>query len=178
MAISRNTKESQVTSLSELLSSAKLTTFAEYAGVSVAELQELRRAAREAGVTIRVVKNRLVKVAMQQTEPLKGADTSLLTGQLLYAISETDEVAPAQTLARFAKTHEALHLKGGFGHDGHVFDEAAITQLAALPTKDQLRGQLVGTVAGPLTGTLGALTGTMRAVLYALNARIEQLERA
>lgn len=178
MAISRDTKQTQVSALSDLLNDAKLTAFAQYEGLSVAELQELRRAARANNVTIKVVKNRLVRVAMQQNDSLKKADTSLLKGQLLYAISAKDEVAPAQTLATFAKTHDALKLAGGFNADGSALNETDVKALAALPTKDQLRGQLAGTIAGPLSGLASVLSGNMRGVLYALNARIEQLETA
>src|SRR5688572_15852580 len=108
MAISRDKKQSLVTELADLLSNAKMTAYAQYQGLSVADLQALRRTARENGVIIKVVKNRLVRVAMQQTDALKQTETGALTGQLLYAISSEDEVAPAQVLATFAKTHDAL----------------------------------------------------------------------
>lgn len=96
MAISRDKKQSLVGELTDLLSAAKMTVFAKYEGLSVADLQTLRRAAREQGVTIKVVKNRLVRVAMQHTDALKSTETGAMTGQLLYAISSEDEVAPAR----------------------------------------------------------------------------------
>lgn len=176
MAISRDTKNTQVAAVSELLESSKMTAFATYEGVSVAEVQALRRTAREAGVTIKVVKNRLVRVAMEQSETYKKTDTSLLKGQLLYAVSADDETAPAQVLATFAKAHPALKLAGGFDDEGTALDEARIKALASLPSKDQLRGMLVGTIAAPLTGMVGVLSGNVRSVLYALKARQEQLE--
>lgn len=178
MAISRDTKQNQVSVLRSLLSDSKLTAFAQYDGLSVADVQELRRAARQNGVAIKVVKNRLMRVAMQDVPALKGSDTSLLKGQLLYAISTEDEVAPAQTLAAFAKKHDALRLAGGFSLEGNALNEAEIKALAALPTKDQLRGQLAGTIAGPLSGLASVLSGNLKGMLYALNARIKQLENA
>lgn len=178
MAISRDKKQSLVSELGELFSNAKMTAYAHYDGLTVAQLQDLRRAARENNVTIKVVKNRLVRVAMQQSDALKSTDTGALQGQLLYAISSEDEVAPAQTLATFAKTNEALKLAGGFDKAGTLFDEAAIKQLAALPTKDQLRAQVAGTISAPLTGIASVLSGNLRGILYALNARVEQLEKA
>lgn len=176
MAITRQTKESQVAELAGLLGTAKLTAFAAYQGLTVKELQSLRRAAREAGVTIKVVKNRLVRVALSQTEQLKSVDTSLLTGQMLYAISSEDEVAPAQVLAKFGKEHEALKLIGGIDATGTLLEEADIKALANLPTKDQLRGILVGTIAAPLSGFVNVLAGNVRGVLNVLNARAEALE--
>src|SRR5688572_9332759 len=118
MAITRQKKETQVDELAQLLGDAKLTAMAAYQGLTVKELQSLRRAATEAGVTIKVVKNRLVRVAITQNAQLKDLDTSLLKGQLLYAISATDEVAPAQVLAKFAKEHPAMQLVGGFDAAG------------------------------------------------------------
>jgi|SRR5687767_11513355 large subunit ribosomal protein L10 len=176
MAISRQTKETQVAELAELLANAKLTAFAAYQGLSVKELQTLRRAAREAGVTIKVVKNRLVRIALSQSETLKNVEASALKGQLLYAIGSDDEVAPAQVLAKFAKEHEALQLLGGIDATGTVLDQADVKVLADLPSKDQLRGILVGTLAAPLSGFVNVLAGNVRGVLNVLNARAEALE--
>lgn len=175
MAISKETKSTQVAELTDLITSAKMTVGAKYTGLSVADMQELRAKAREAGVTIKVVKNRLVRVAMKSSDTFKNTDTSLLTDQLVYAMSSEDEVAPAQVLAQFAKTHDALKLVCGFDADGNALDTARVTALANLPTKDQLRGQLVSVIAGPLTGVMGVLSGNLRSVMYVLNARAEQL---
>jgi large subunit ribosomal protein L10 len=176
MAISKDKKTSLVAEFAELLSTSKMTVGAQYDGLTVADLQQLRREARESGITIKVVKNRLVRVALSENPTYKDADTSLLTGQLLYAISDSDEVAPAQVLAKFAKTHDPLKLVCGFDADGNSLDTARVTALANLPTKDQLRGMLVGTIAGPLSGVVGVLSGNLRSVMYTLNARAEKLE--
>src|SRR5258708_8486105 len=120
MAISRQKKQTQVSELVALLGNAKLTAVAKYQGLTVKELQSLRRAATAADVTIKVVKNRLVRVAMGQVAGLKDSDSSLLEGQLLYAISSADEVAPAQVLARFAKEHEALQMVTGYNTEGLI----------------------------------------------------------
>lgn len=176
MAISRQTKETQVAELADLLSTAKLTVLAEYKGLTVKELQSLRRAARENGVTIKVVKNRLVRVALAQSKNLKDVDTSSMKGQLLYAMSSEDEVAPAQSLAKFAKEHDALHMIAAIDAAGTLLAEADVKALASLPTKDQLRGMLVGTLAAPLSGFVNVLAGNIRGVLNVLNARAEALE--
>ena len=91
MAISRDKKQTLVAELTELLKDAKGTAFARYQTLTVADLQELRKAAREAGVVIKVVKNRLVRVALQEIDTYKETDTSLLVGQLVYAVSAEDE---------------------------------------------------------------------------------------
>src|SRR5687767_11966406 len=102
MAISRDKKETLVAELADLFADAKGAVGATYTGLSVADMQELRGQAREQGVVIKVVKNRLVRVALSQNDKFKAADTALLGGQLVYAFSSDDEVAPAQTLAKFA----------------------------------------------------------------------------
>ena len=84
MAISRDKKQALVSELSDILLSSKMTVAAKYDGTSVADLQALRRKAREAGVGIKVVKNRLVVTAMKQSSQFKDTDISLLNGQLLY----------------------------------------------------------------------------------------------
>ena len=89
MAISKAKKDTLVADLTALLQDAKLTAFARYQGLTVAELQDLRKAAREAGVKIKVVKNRLVRVAMNEIAVYQDTDTTNLVGQLIYAISSS-----------------------------------------------------------------------------------------
>jgi len=171
MAISRDKKQTLVTELSETLGSAKMTAFASYAGLTVADLQELRRAARAQGVTIKVVKNRLVRVALQQSEALKNADTSSLTGQLVYAMSAEDEVAPAQALAAFAKTHEALKLQGAISSEGKLLDETEVKALATLPSKNELIAQVIATLASPVNDVMNGLSGNLHALLDGIEAK-------
>ncbi|MBC7746677.1 50S ribosomal protein L10 [Pedobacter sp.] len=175
MAISRDKKRSLVSEFSEALASSKMTVAASYAGVSVAELQELRRTARESGVTIKVIKNRLVRVALEQSDTFKKADTSLLQGPLLYALSAVDEVAPAQVIAAFAKKHPQMELIAGFDASGASLDTAAVKVLADLPTKDQLRGMVVSTIAAPLTQMLGVLNGAQRGFAQVLSQHSEKI---
>ena len=171
MAISRDKKQTVVDELSELLGNAKMTAFAAYEGLTVADLQELRRAAREQGVTIRVVKNRLVRVALQQSEALKNADISALKGQLIYAISAADEVAPAQTLANFAKTHEALKLTGAISAEGKLLGEAEVQALATLPSKNELIAQVMATLTSPVNDVMNGLSGNLHALLDGIEAK-------
>lgn len=170
MAISRDKKQTVVSDLGQLLGDAKLTAFASYQGLTVADLQQLRRAAREQNVTIKVVKNRLVRVAMQQTSNLKDADASTLKGQLLYAIGD-DEVAPAQLLAKFAKTHEALKLVGGVSAEGKMLDTAEVNALATMPSKNELIAQVMATLASPVHDVLGGLSGNLHALLDGIEAK-------
>ncbi len=175
MAVTRNKKNTLVAKLVELFATAKSTVGATYTGLSVADLQELRAAARNSDVVIKVAKNRLIRVALSENDKFKTADTSLLTGQLIYAFSSVDEVAPAQVLAKFAKSHPELKLVAGFDGSGASLDTAMVTAIAELPTKDQLRGQLVSVIAAPLTGFLGVANGAQRGFAQVLSQRSEAL---
>lgn len=158
MAISRDKKQTLVAEVEQLIREAKAVVSATYAGITVQNLQELRKAARENNVTIKVVKNRLVKVAMKNIDTLKDVDASSLQGQLIYAFSNDDEIAAAQVLGKFAKEHPEVQLVGSFANDGTVMDAATVTTLSELPSKDQLIGQIVETLLSPLHGITGGLT--------------------
>ncbi len=175
MAISRDKKQELVTELNELFANAKSTAVASYPGVTVAEMQELRKLAREENITIKVVKNRLVKVAMGNNANLKNADTTLLKGQLIYAFSSEDEVAPAQILAKFGKTNPSIELVAGFDSIGTSYNTAEVKALASLPTKDQLRGQVASVIAAPLTQFLGVANGAQRGFAQVLSQRAESI---
>lgn len=168
MAISRDKKQALVEELTNLLSDAKMTVFAQYNGVDVASLQQLRRAAREQGVTIKVVKNRLVRVALSKIDGLKDVTTTDMKGQLLYAISSEDEVAPAQVLAKFAKDHPEIVFAGGFSGEGATLSAAQVTDLAKLPSKNQLIGEVVAQLLSPVNDVTNALSGNLHALLDGL----------
>ncbi len=157
MAISKAKKQTLVAELNELLTDAKMAVFAQYTGLSVQDLQVLRRAAREQGVIIKIVKNRLVRVAMSQIEALKATATDALKGQILYAFSNADEVVPAKVLADFAKTHPQLQLVGAVSAVGVNLDTAETTALAQLPSKNDLIAQVVATLQSPVNDVVNAL---------------------
>ncbi len=171
MAISKAKKDTLVADLTTLLSDAKLTAYARYQGMTVADLQELRKVARENGVKIKVVKNRLVRVAMNEIGVYKDTDTTGLVGQLIYAISSEDEVAPAKILAEFAKSHPALELAGGFNDTGKALDQAEITTLAKMPSKNELIAQVVAQLLSPATDSISALTGGLSGIVSGLEAK-------
>lgn len=176
MALTRQKKEKLVDKTAKMLAESKMTVVARYQGTSVATLQDLRRQARDSQTTVRIIKNRLVKRALSEVEPLKPTDTAFLTGQLMYAFNAHDEVAPAQVIARFAKEEPQLQFVAGIMADGTVLSADDVGQLAALPTKEQLRGQLIGLIASPLSGFVGVLGGNARSILNVLSAREKQLQ--
>lgn len=171
MAITRDKKNTLVAEMSDALQEAKMTVFAQYQGLSVADIQELRRSARESGVVIKVIKNRLVRVALGSTDTYKNTDTSALGGQLLYALSATDEVAPAQVLNTFAKTHPALVFAGAFSGDGATLSADEVKALASLPSKNQLIAEVVTQLLSPVHDITNALSGNLHALLDGVSAK-------
>ena len=171
MAISRDKKQSLVNEAGELFASAKGVAFASYQGVSVAEIQTLRRKAREAGVTIKVFKNRLVRVAMSANKTYEATETSALTSQLLYAFSADDEVMPAKVLSEFSDTNLKLQLVGGFSAEGLAISTADIKALASLPSKNQLVAEVVAQLLSPVHDVTNALSGNLHALLDGVKAK-------
>lgn len=171
MAITRDKKNALVAELSEIFASAKMTVFAQYQGLSVADVQELRRRARESGVTIKVVKNHLVRVALSSVDTYKKTETNTLTGQLMYAVSNDDEVAPAQVLNSFAKTNPALVLSGGISGEGTNLSAEEVKALANLPSKQQLIGEVISQLLSPINDITNALSGNLHALLDGVEAK-------
>lgn len=175
MALNRAKKAEQIKSTAQLLERSQLTVVAKYDGTSVQAMQQLRKQAQDSGTIVKVVKNRLLRQSLSRVEHLKAADTAFLKGQLLYAFNDQDEVAPAQTLAQFAKDQPQIEFVAAIDADGRVMTAEEVKTLAALPTKEQLRGQLVGVLAAPLNGLAGALNALPAGLLNTLNARAKQL---
>ena len=171
MAISRDKKHALVAEMTDALASSKLTVFAAYQGLSVADLQTLRAKAREAGVVIRVAKNRLVRVALGGVDTLKDVETSELKGQLLYAVSSDDEVAPAKVIDAFAKTNPALVIAGGISAEGALLSVDEVKALAGLPSRNELIAQTVAQLLSPVHDVTNALSGNLHALLDGIEAK-------
>lgn len=175
MALSRDNKEEAVADAANLLNSSKLTVFARYGGTSVKSMQQLRKEGKEGETEIRVIKNRLFKRALASDSRFKDVDLDVLKGQLLYAFNAQDEVAPAQSIARFAKVEQQIEFVGAITADGQLLQPDDVKALASLPGKDQLRAQLVGTIAAPVGGFVNILAANIRGVMNVLNARVNKL---
>lgn len=175
MALSREKKQKTVSEVQGLLAKSKMTVFVRYQGTPVNTMQELRLRARDSGTIVRVIKNRLFKKALAETDSFNGMDLADLRGQLLYAFNDTDEVAPAQSLAAFAKTNPQIEFVGAITEDGQLLNAEDVKSLASLPTKDQLRSHLVATISSPLSGMASVVSGNIRGIFNVLNARSDSL---
>lgn len=167
MPKTRAEKETVVQDLAEKLGRMRSIVFANYEGLTVKEVEELRRELAKAGVSYSVAKKTLLARAME----LAGSsiDPRTIAGNFATAIAFEDEVAPARIMATFAKQHEALRMVAGV-LEGKLVDKAAVVALAKLPSKQELIGQAVGSIAAPLSGFVRVLAGNLRGLIYALNA--------
>lgn len=171
MALTKDKKNEVVAEISQLLADSKMTVVAAYQGTPVKALQELRRSGRDNGTVLKVVKNRLVIKAIQSTEAIKDAETSELNGMLLYAFNSQDEVAPAQTLASFAKTQPTLKFVGAISAEGKFLNADEVTALATLPSKNELIAQVLATLASPVNDVMGGLSGNLHGLLDGVEAK-------
>ena len=170
-------KQAIVAELKEKLTGAKGAVLVNYRGLTVAQDTKLRRQLREAGVDYRVVKNTMTRIDAQEAG-LEGLDV-YLEGPTAMAISTTDPVAPAKIITDFVKEHklQVLEVKAGLV-EGNVIDENGVKALASLPSREVLIAKMLGSMQSPITGLVNVLQGSVRNLVYALDAVRQQKESA
>ena len=141
-------KQPIVEEISELLNGAATAVVVDYRGLTVAEDTELRKQLREAGVVYKVYKNTMINFAIKDTEFADLAQH--LEGPTAIAVCKDDATAAARVLAKFAKTAEALEIKGGVV-DGTYYDAVGIGQIASIPSREVLLSKLLGSMQSPVT---------------------------
>ncbi len=151
--VDRSQKEDLVATLRGVFEANSIVVVTHYSGLTVPEMEGLRRKMREEGATFRVTKNRLTRLALKETEFSGISD--LFKGPTGIAVSE-DPVAAAKAAVEFAKTNDKLVILGG-GLGDKVLDAEGVKTLASLPSLDQLRGKLLGLLASPATKIAGVL---------------------
>jgi large subunit ribosomal protein L10 len=169
----RREKEQVVAELAERLRSSQTLILADYRGLSVNELDEVRTQLLEHGARFHVVKNSLTKRAAEEAgfETLK----ELLDGPTAIAfVGDGDMVSVAKTLSETARKTRVLELKGGI-LEGTPMDAAQVAELAKLPPADVLRGQVLGAIVGPLNEIVSLFAAPVQDFVGLLDARIEQL---
>ena len=149
-------KQSAVAELTEQLKASQAGVLVNYYKTTVDDDTNLRKELTKAGVTYKVVKNTQLKFVF---ENLGYTDlNSHLEGMTAIAYSETDPVAPAKILSKFAKEHEDYTIKAGYV-DGGVIDAAGVENLASIPSKEGLIAKLLGSIQSPLYGLAYVLQG-------------------
>ena len=143
----RAEKKEAVSTLSEVFKTTSVVVVAHYSGLTVAQMQNLRKRMREAGAKVQVAKNRLVKIALEGTPSASIA--GLMTGPTLIAYSD-DPVAAPKVAVAFAKDFDKLVILGG-AMGSTSLDTNSVRSLATMPSLDELRAKIVGLVQAPAT---------------------------
>lgn len=168
MAKTREQKNADVASLKDRLQNSKLVVLTDYRGLDVVGIDQLRSSLREAGIAYQVTKNTLVKLAIAGTDKAS-ADLSVFNGPMAVAFG-SDEISAAKLVYEFGRKNEALQIVGAIDEQGKVLSAEEVVALAKLPSREQLLGQLVGTLAAPVSGLVRTLNGNLTGLMYALNA--------
>ncbi|OGH71097.1 MAG: 50S ribosomal protein L10 [Candidatus Magasanikbacteria bacterium RIFCSPHIGHO2_02_FULL_51_14] len=166
MAKTREQKEQHIALLADKLKTAKSVVFANFQGLKMSESDELREACRKQNVAYMASKKTLLKRAIEAAG-LTIAPEKLESG--VAVAFGADEVAPAQALANFGKTHEVMTIYGGI-LEGAFIDSAKVMELSKLGSKQELLAKLVGTINAPVAGFVNVLAGNLRGLVTVLNA--------
>ncbi len=168
-------KKEQVTRLAQEFSESEISILVDYKGLDVLQMTELRSKLRDSGVRMEVVKNTLLRRAVEGTDSDLMKD--LFTGPNAIVLSKEDPVAPAKILADFVKDNEKLEIKAA-ALGGKLLSAEEIGQLAKMPSKEELLGKLVGVLNAVPTSLVNVLSGVPRSFVNVLNAVKDQKEAA
>ena len=149
----RAQKEKVVEELGQIFESSGVVVVAHYAGITVAEMQDLRAKMREAGGSVRVAKNRLAKIALEGKPCASIAN--LLSGMTVLAYSE-DPVAAAKVAEDFAKENKKFEILGGAMGET-ALDRAGVEAVSKMPSREELIASIVGCIGAPASNIAGAI---------------------
>lgn len=165
MPKTKKQKALTIESLTGGLKESKGAVFANFTGLKVADFEALRKDARAEKVQVQVAKKTLVKRVFEDLGVI--ADPKAFAGGIV-TLSGPDEISAAKIVSIFAKTHESVTIYGGV-LEGKFIDATAVKHLASLPSKQQLLGQLVGTLNAPISGFVKVLGGNLSNLVNVLN---------
>lgn len=171
MALSRERKRELVAQTTQFLRDSQAVFITTYTGLTVAEIEELRRSLREAGAKFMVFKNTLARIAFREAE--YPVPEEALRGSTALVFAFQDPAAAAKAVVDFAKDHEEVQIKAGF-LDREMISPEQVKQLASLPPLPVLRAQLLGTIMAPATRLARVLREPARQVAAVVRAYSEQ----
>lgn len=168
-------KEQVVAEVKEKISSAKSVFLTDFRGLNVQEISELRRAFSGDSVQYKVIKNTLARLSVKEA----GCEELLeyLTGPTGWAFGMDDPAAPARVIKEFCGKSDKLQVKAGL-IDGVLIDATRVNEIANLPSREQLLGQLAGVLNAPLGKLVYSLNAILSKFVFALNAVKEQKDKA
>jgi large subunit ribosomal protein L10 len=171
MPKTREQKSTLLEQLNDRLGRSESVVFISLSQVKVSDVEQLRDAFFKEGVQLQVAKNSLLKIAL--TENKLDVPSDILDQPIGLVYSYTDPVAGPKAVTPFLKDIEALKILGGIA-DGAFITPAQVSAYAALPSREQLLGQLVGTLQAPISGLVNVLAGNIRGLVTVLGAIRDQ----
>jgi large subunit ribosomal protein L10 len=168
-------KQAMVAELTDALSGSAAAIVSDYRGLTVSDIGKVRRELRGKGITYRVVKNRLARIAAAQAG--RSELSPLLVGPTAIALGGTDEAALARGVLDAVRPYRTVVVRGG-AISGATLDADAVMRLATLPTREVLLAQLAGGIASPIGTMAGLLTAPLRNLGFALTQLRDQREQA
>jgi len=174
MPKTRSQKEEILVKTQERLQRAKSVVLVNISGVKVDQVEAIRDDLFKHGLQLQIAKNNLLKIALKEQNIEMPAE--LLDQPLGLIFAYDDQVAAAKSVAPFVKEIEALEIVGGLVDQAFV-TPSQVSALATLPSRDQLLGQLVGTLSAPLSGMVNVLAGNLRGLVQVLS-QIQQAKAA
>ena len=147
----------------------------DYCGLTVKEIQELRSNIREAGASMKVYKNTLMRLALSESE-LPTLD-DMLEGPSAFVFAGSDVAAAAKAVKEFAKKNDKLEIKGGL-MEGAAVSAAEVEAIASLPSREELLAQIAGAISGVARGLAVAINGVPRGLAQVTKAVADQKEAA
>lgn len=166
--ITREQKKRILADVADKVSRGKSVVFLGFQGLGAEDTLELRRKFRAETVDLTVAKKTLIRKVLTDAK-VQGVEDFVLEGPVAVAIGYEDEVVPARIAKEFGKTRESLQILGGVMNQ-ELIDAEDMKRIAALPGKDQLRAQLVGTINAPVSGFVNVLAGNLRGLVTVLDA--------
>jgi len=171
MQLTRKQKEEQVKNLEESFKKIKSAVFVDYQKVKVLDITKLRKSLRSKNIEFKTVKKTLTGLALKRAKI--AVDTSKFPGPIATILGYTDEAETVKDVVAFSKTSPTFKILGGILENKFI-EPAMVSSLASLPSKQEMLGKVVGTIAAPISGFATVLNGNIRALVYALNAVSKQ----
>lgn len=177
----RAVKEAELEKLVANFTSAQVAICADYRGLTVAKMTELRRELRKAGSTAKVVRNTLARIAVNKVEGGRGAKPAevekflgTINGPTFVVISQNDPIAPTKVLAKFAKDNEKFRVKGCW-LDGAFVDAAGVDSLSKMPGREETFAMLLSLISAPATRLVRVLSEPGAQVVRSIEAYRKKL---
>jgi len=176
MALTKAQKEQMVTDMTDAMKNAKSVVFADYQGLSVEDMKDLRAKLREKGVRFKVAKKTLMRLAAKNAG-FDNIGNDVMEGPVGVAFSMEDEIDGAKLLHEFGKKNKNLKLRGAI-FEGRILSIEETKEIAILPGRDELIAKFIYLVKSPISGFHGVLNNTISGFVRALNAIKEKQEQS